>query len=354
MKKFILLIFSFLLCFSLCSCPFGETITHPNMVEYEEDVVLAKAKEKYSFSTICFKDRGIKGEKEYDEDGNLLIDKISPVKIYNGDNIENAFKAFAGKNGGHYVQGLYSLFICYYGLGKKDDGSYLFFFYNLNIDKDAKIEDTIGASKYMYDVLPDDLKNKKISAPSGLREISYDIYKKEFIPEYFSYDKDRLSMTSGVGYYLGERNVLSYRLEFFKENDEIAYDLFLVNDEEEKLIYSTSDKYSYIEYKYGMDFSEYFDIDFIIEETEDKVNYSCKSKLKDVDGNILYSIFNYVLRIEEKRDENSNTRYDEGFNEYSYDKVFEKNYSIKRYDINNYQDISTFTMWNFYVFYEKN
>ena len=356
MKKFIVIIFIIISCFSLCSCPyFGEVITHPNMVEYEEQEIIDKAKEKYSFSKVILKNKETFGKKEYDENGKLLIDKISPVKIFNGDNIEKAFTSFAGINGGRNTQFRYERFICYYGLGQKDDGSFLFFFYNLNLDKDANVFDTIGMSEYGYDISPYELTNEKISIPDGLKEIAYDIRKAKFYYNYLNYDMDRLSYKSTISYYLGKSEFVSYRIEFYKVDNKIEYDLFLINDElDEKLIYSTSNKYSFIEYKYGMDINEYFDMQMQIEETDDNVNYICKSKLKAVDGNILYSSFNYVLKIEEKREENLNTTYQEGFNVYTYDKVFEKNYSIKRYDINNYQDISLFTLWHFYVFYEKN
>ena len=349
MKKIILFIFGFILLFTLSSCE--KSIIHPNMVEYKEDEIINKAKEKYSFSYVVFQGRKIYGEKEYDENGNLLINKISPVKLFNEDNLDNTFKSFAGKNGPERIQYSYKDFICYYGLGQKDDESYLFFFYNLNIDKDANILDTIGMSEYCYDVLPYEIFKYDVKIPNNLGSIAMNIHNTTFKSNVFSFDKDRLSYKSCVGQYL-DNDKTNYRLEFYKENGIILYDLF-IEDEKDTLIYSTSNNYNYIGYSYGMDFNDYFDMGYEILDDNSQVIFNCKSKFKKIDGNILYSYFKYVFDVNEKRKENPDTIYVERFIEYFYDLEFEKTFKKEKYEGNNYNEISNLTLWDFYVFYKK-
>ena len=162
MKNLFLLMMLLFSALFLSSCFwFGTSTTYPDMVEYSQAEVLLVAKEKYDISRYIFDDLYFKGETSGEGEEFTVLDYSSqfPSIFVNGDNVENAFRAFAGKNGGHDIQGYYHAFLCYVALVECQDGSLKFIYYNTNIHKDAEIIDTIGASDYTLDISPEEITN---------------------------------------------------------------------------------------------------------------------------------------------------------------------------------------------------
>ncbi|MBQ5661661.1 MAG: hypothetical protein IIV17_01330, partial [Clostridia bacterium] len=165
MKRSLLLALTLCLLLPLLSSCFlfGGVTTHPDMVEYTENEILEVAKEKYGITDWIFNGIDIQGKALYDADGAFRLtfynDGQFGTEFVNGDNIEAAMQAFAGKNGGSHIQGMFSHFLCYVALGKCADGSLKFVYYNTNIHKDAAIASTVGVSDYVFEVLPDEITN---------------------------------------------------------------------------------------------------------------------------------------------------------------------------------------------------
>ena len=126
--------------FMLSSCFLFDHTTHPDMVQYTEKEVLDIAKEKYGITEWVFTSVEIRGETWYDEEGVFKLefyDDNFSTEFVNGDNIEVAMQAFAGKNGNHDIQGMYSRFLCCIALGECPDDSLKFVYYNTNIHKNT-------------------------------------------------------------------------------------------------------------------------------------------------------------------------------------------------------------------------
>jgi hypothetical protein len=290
LKKLIatMLLLSFL--FILSSC-FDYT-TYPDMVEYSFDEVLKIAEDKYSINKWIFKDDEIHGKYS---DGNL--NSYKEIKLVNGDNLDVAFTSFAGKNGNHDIQGMYGNFICYYALGTDINGNAKFIFYNINLNKDASIYDTIGSSDYLYEVLPNKVVNLSYQI---FNKINYDKLSLEINNQYkdltlssFNYNYDRLTVTYGVK--SNEKVKGDSYLEFYLEDENIVYDYYRINDKKEYVLkYSSSNKYAIIYDCYECDIDKYVDINYTIDtSTEDNsldlIKGEAVIKENEVDGNIIYS-----------------------------------------------------------------
>ena len=194
---YILLSFALLLFLTSCFL-FGDVTTHPDMVEYTESEILEVAKEKYGVTEWIFTGTEILGKAWYDVEGALCLEFYNDgqfsTEFVNGDNIEVAMQAFAGKNGNHDIQGRYSHFLCCIALGKCADGSMKFVYYNTNIHKDAKTADTIGASDYIFDVSPTEITDSLFDGPSNWHEMRR--FLEEFKagdPRGFCYSGERLT-----------------------------------------------------------------------------------------------------------------------------------------------------------------
>ena len=360
MKKVVALMLATLFLFTLSSCfLFGDMTTHPNMVEYTENEVLTVAKKKYAVIEWIFTGTEILGKTWYDgEDVFCLLfynDGQFSTKFAGGDNIEAAMQAFAGKNGNHDVQGRYSHFLCYVALGKCTDGSLKFIYYNTNIHKDAKIADTIGASDYTFDVLPTEITNELflVDAKWSRMQLFLNTYKGTH-PGSFYYSGDRLTRRHNVKYneYI--------ELEFYKEGDEVVYDIYYTKNtekpDERRLVYSTSDRYGVIYNYYGLDKSEYFDITTTVtQSTEDKNCMTLKGQVnaKEIDGTVLYSSFLYSAEYYVLRDGKAVLH--GTTNETVIDKLhFECGWMIDKIDGIDHTQTAKFYLSRFYIFYEKN
>ena len=360
MKKALafLLIISTMLTLSSCFL-FGRVTTYPDMVEYTEAEVLEVAKEKYQIVRWVFTSEEIMGDASYDEEGEFCLTFFDEGRFSTeptgGDNIEAAFTSFAGKNGNHDIQGRYSIFLCYVALGKCADGSLKFVYYNINIHKDAKIADTIGASDYTPEVLPWEITDDLFTAPREWTGMGTFLNKyKESNPRGFYYSGERLTIRRRVKYddYV--------ELEFYKEGGEVVYDVYYIEDQDEpterRLVYSTSDRYGVIYNYYGLDKSLYFDITTTVTqstEQESCMSLHAKVEAKEIDGVVLYSRFSYSAEYYVERDEGPILH--GSSNETVIDDLsFECGWMIDKIDGISHEETAKFYLKNFYIFYLKN
>ena len=363
MKKISALLLMLLITLSLSSCfLFGEVTTHPDMVEYTEEEILEVAKEKYGMTKWIFTGTEIMGEASYDAEGVFTLefygspysDQFS-TEFVNGDNTEAAMQAFAGKNGGHDVQGRYSHFLCYVALGECADGSLKFVYYNTNIHKDAEISDTIGASDYTFEVLPSEITNDLFTVDSKWTsmQLFLNVYK-DGHPRGFYYSGERLTRRRNEKY----NGYIDF--EFYKENGEVVYDIYYTKNEEKpeerRLVYSTSDRYGVIYDYYGADKSQYFDItQTVTQSTEDASCMVLKAhvKAKEIDSEVLYSRFSYSAEYYVLREDGPVLH--GTANETVTDKLdFEFGWMLDKIDGINHAETAKFYFSRFYIFYEKN
>lgn len=357
MKKIFMLTIIIIAFLMLPSC--FEVTKYPDMVEYTEEEVLGVAKEKYNVTEWIFKGVGIKGEAAYNNEGNFKVDFYDiqfSTNFVNGDNTEAAMTAFAGKNGGHDVQGHFSNFLCYVALGECADGSLKFVYYNTNIHKNAEIADTVGASDYSLEVLPADIKNELFTVDSEWTDMqSYLNAYKNGNPRGFIYSGNRLSFIHRERY-----GGISY-IEFYKENGEIVFDLYYDNDEYDRednrrLIYSTSNRYGVIYNYYGLDKSQYFNItQNVSQSTEQESCMALKGHVeaKEIDGTVIYSRILYCAEYQVER--NGKVTWHGTTTDTVYDSLnFERGWIIDKIDGIDHTQTAKFILSDFYILYEKN
>lgn len=341
----------------MSSCFLWTSTQYPDMVEYTEDEVLAVAKEKYGVTEWILTGAKILGETLRDADGNFRIDNYGSsfgADFVNGDNIEVAMTAFTGKNGGHDIQGMYSIFLSYVAIAKCSDGSVKYIYYNTNIHKDAKISDTIGASDYVFDVLPTEINDDTFAFLSDWNDMNIYLnnHFKGKTPAHYDYSGDRLKLR------YNERYHGFVEMEFYKENGEIVFDIYYDKDEngdeERRLVYSSSDRYGVIYNYYGLDKSLYLDINYTV--TQSSEMSSCMllkgyAEIKEIPGRIIYSELYYQAEYKVLRD-------GEVINHVSSDTVtdktvIDKGYLMDKIDGIDHTETATFTISDFYIFYEK-
>ncbi len=357
MKRFALILFCLAILFSFVGCP--AVTQFPDMVEYTADEVLAVAKEKYGIVEWLLTDGELRGEMERREDGSFSIwTHREPVQFganfVGGDNLDAALSAFAGKNGGHDIQGMYADFICYVAIGKTANGAVKYIYYNVNLHKTAKIADTIGASDYTFDVLPTEITKDTFSVPSDWQEMT------RYLNRHFV-DRKALNYT-----YSGERLSLVYHdlpnglvtMEFYKESGKIVYDLYYAKDknksDERRLVYSSSERYGVIYNYYGLDITQYVDVSHTVEqstEQESCVVLRGTAKIKNVGGEILYSSLSYRAEYYVLRDGKAigNTSFEHrpDVTEISVGYMFDKIDGI------DHAETARFWISDFYIFYKK-
>ena len=363
MKKIIALLLIVLTTFTLSSCfLFGDFTTHPDMVEYTENEILEVAKDKYGVTEWIFTGTEIMGEATYDAEGIFTLEFYGSLysnqfstEFVNGDNIEAAMQAFAGKNGNHDIQGRYSIFLCYIALGECAEGSLKFVYYNTNIHKDAEIADTIGSSDYTFAVSPTEITDSLFDVPSNWHEM------RRFLEEFkggdargFVYSGERLTRRRMKSYY-------SYIVEeFYKEDGMVVCDLYYLQDEgtpEERkiLFYSTSDRYEVIYNCYGDDVTDYFDISQTVEEStkdENMMLLSGHAELKELPGTVVYTEIKYRAEYSIVHDGKitSMVKNDQINNQ----TTINQSYLIDKIEGVDHTGTAKFTVYDYYIMYEKN
>ncbi len=359
MKKILASLLIIITTLALSSCFFfGRSTIYPDMVEYTEDEVLEVAKSKYGITEWLFTDLRLDGQVLNDSDGNFKVEAYGTqfdVDFPGGDNIEAAMTAFAGKNGGHDIQGRYRYFLSYVALGECSDGSLKFVYYNTNIHKDAEIADTIGAGDYVFDVLPTEIDDSLFSVPPEWFDMTVYMNKhfKGLSPKGFIYSGDRLMRT------YNEQYGGLVEAEFYREDGKIVYDLYYTEDEREpserRLVYSTSDRYGVIYNYYGLDKSRYFDIRQTVTQSPDERNVMVLwgyAEAKEIDGTVLYSSISYNAKYQIMRD-------GEIIEQISSDSVidelsFDRGFGMEKIDGVDHAETAKFSLSDFYIFYEKN
>ena len=355
MKRILLIIICIFSSLALFSCLIHPT--HPDMVEYSNEEILAAAQEKYSVAEWIFCDFEMRGEITESADGSFEITMHGEqfgTDFENGDNLSTALTSFAGKNGGHDVQGMYSNFLCYVALAKCTDGSHKFIYYNTNLHKDASVSDTIGASDYTFDILPCDVTSSLFTAPEEWDAMSdYLAGFGDPTPANFIYSGDRLTLLKHERY-----GGVTY-VELYREGNEIVYDLLYDKNEydgkdERRLVYSTSDRYGVIYDYRGLDRSVYFDVtETVTQSTEQESCMTLRGEvtLRDVDGTLLYSRIRYLAEYKVLRD--GKITDSESGDVVIDDTDFTRGFMIDKIDGVDHTDSAHFSVTDFYVFYEK-
>ena len=359
MKNALFLFVILILLFSFCSCfLFGHATTHPDMVEYREEEVLELAKDKYGITEWLFTGTELRGEAAYDAEGSFCLDFYDDrfsTELVGGDNIESAMQAFAGKNGNHDIQGMYSRFLCCIALGKCEDGSLKFVYYNTNIHKDAEIADTIGASDYVFDVSPEEITNELFTVDTEWGDMQ------DFLDEFKDFNPRSLVYSGEHLIVRRSQTTYSYvDIEFYKENGEVVYDLCYIKDEdapeERRIVYSTSERYGVIYNYYGADKAQYFDITQTVTQSPDEQNVMVlrgSVEVKPVDGTVLYSAIGYKVSHQELNDRGRIVEAESW--DQVYDKLsFERGYGINKIDGVDHTETARFSVYDYYIFYEKN
>jgi hypothetical protein len=345
--------------FSLSACfLFGESILYSDMFEYTEEEILNVAKEKYAITNWIYTGSEIKGETSYNENGEFKLefhDIQYSTNFVNEDNIEKAMTAFAGKNGGHDIQGMFRYFLCYVALGKCSDDTLKFVYYNKNIHKDAEIIDTLGSSDYNFEVLPKEINNSRSIVDSKWTSMQLFLNKfKDLTPKGFIYSGDKLTIRSREQY----NSIIE--LEFYKENGNIVYDIYYIknenNPDKKDFVYSSSERYEVIYNYYGLDKSLYFNISQTVSQsTEQESCMSLKAKVstKEINGTVIYSRISYQIEYQVYRDNKviySSSSSDSLINTLE----FERGWMIDKIEGVDHSKTAKFILSDFYIFYEKN
>ena len=292
MKKIALVFVIFISIFAFSSCFFFDRVTYfPDMKEYSEEEVLIVARDKYSVSERLFIGAYFRGEVVKNDNTVEIIPLLEDFStdFINGDNIDTALTAFAGKNGGHDIQGHFHHFLCYVALARCEDGSLKYIYYNTNINKNADIYSTIGASDYNLDLSPENITDSLFTADSEWGDMTrYLSTFRGLDPVDFLYSREKLTYRR---YEMGGET----EIEFYRENDRVVFDVFhdrnAYDGEDFRLIYSTSDRYGVI-YNGGGDHSDVFDVNIEILPSTEQTNVTVlwgSIKANDIDGEVIYS-----------------------------------------------------------------
>ena len=356
MKKIISVILLGISVIMLSAC-FRYT-NYPDMVEYSEDEVLQAVKTKYNVTNFIFTGCKFHGETTTDSNGNFTLKNYHSQfshDFVNADNIETALTSFAGKNGGLDIQAIFADFLAYVALGKCSDNTYKYFYYNTNIKKDAKIEDTIGASDYTFDVLPDEINKEAFDIPSDWKSMKTYLNGifHEISPESFTFSGNRLKYYQSFD---STRQIKEF--EFYRENGKIVFDLYYTEDkkvnDQRRLVFSSSEEYGVIYNYYGIDKTKYFDVSFSVEEGPENSHtmlLNGQATLKEVPGESLYSCV--IYRVTYMRN------YGGSITEFSESEKLtdttsiNKSWSIVKIDGIDQVGTSSFAVTNFYIFYKN-
>ncbi len=322
MKKILIAFLTTFFCLTLTSC--FETTKFPDMVEYSEEEVLEVAKEKYNIKRFYY--TGVRVNKKDYEKEEFSYDNFDCCGILNNlvnpNNVEVALTSFAGKNGGHDIQGMFRYFACYVALGIDEDNNAKFIYYNTNINKNKKIEDTIGSSDYPYDLHPSKINTRFMDeiTMDWLRAYFKKMYNDEISIKglYYCFDKPTIIT------YLGSRDI--HMIQFYEENNKTVFDIFRIELDDhyytnnineyitnQELIYSTSNQYEIYYAKYGANPNDFFEIKYTVEQSTEASYLDLVSgtiTLKDVGKEVVSYSFNYCITYKVKMENGDITTQD--------------------------------------------
>lgn len=355
MKRIFALVLLVVAMFTLSSCFWLDDVTtYPDMVEYTAEQILDVAKNKYNIEEWIFDGVELKGEAKNDGSNfqvELHTDRFGS-QFVDGDNIENALQAFAGKNGNNYVQAKYSTFLCFVTLGKCADNSLKYVYYNVNIHKNAVIADTIGASKYVFDVSPTEITDELFDVDQKWTDMQ--LFMKNCKGNHakgFVYSGERLTRYVSTKYY-------DLSLEFYKENGNVVCDMYYSNEDatpnEKTLFYSTSNKYQVVYNYYGSDATQYFNISHTVEQSSGSASMMLLSgniTLKPSYGEVVFSQIKYRAEYDAVYDGKIMSRTDSkmAINQ----TTINDEWLIDKIDGVNHAETAQFTVYDYYILYEK-
>ncbi len=342
---------------SFCLIPLSGCFTYikyPDMVEYNESEILDVIKEQFNIKSFIFTSDQLHGEIDTSAGFKveLLGDKYS-TDFINPVNMKKALTSFAGKNGGHDIQGMYSYFLCYVALGINEDGEAKFIYYNTNIHKDAKIADTIGTSDYPYDILPNEITDDYYIAEWG----AMTRFLAKFKNTSFIYSGDQLSKKLDLGYHQGKAEI-----KYYTEDGHIVFDLYHIQSsgydklEASNLVYSTSSRYGIIYNSQGFDYSQYIDVNYSVEpSTEASYCDLIKgtAKIKDFGKNIVYSQLSVAIEYYNLNAEGNPVLWTSSEGIERYKKEVTHGVLADRIEGIDHKETASFTLNDFYILYEK-
>lgn len=353
MKKsaFLLAICLFFLPLTACF----HTTEYPNMKEYSQEEVLQVAAEKYNVRQYLFPDRTyyLYGEVDRDEDGIFRVQSYTStfsVDFINGDNIENAMTAFAGKNGPHDVQMTYRNFLCHIAIADTDNGA-KYIYYNTNIQKDADLVDTIGASDYSFDTLPTEVTQEVFSAPDDWQAMrTYLQSWQESYTHTISYSRERLTFTRPY------RDQGVEEIELYKENGKIVFDLYYqsVDDPDRQFVYSSSDRYVAVHASQQQDLETYMTVSYTVSPSQESPSCDLLKgtvKIKEIDGTLVYTRFRYRAQYYVLHDNKPVLHESTETIVNTYE--LEKGYLLEKIDGIDHTTAADFFVMNCYLFYLK-
>ena len=198
----------------------------PNIVSYTHEEALQLAEEKYDIDEWIFTKQQIRRE--------ILFE------IVEGDNANEAIEAFAGVNGNHDIQGMFSEHKCFLSYGITKNNEHKFIYYNISINKKTDLAKAIGASKYPYSCTYEDINTAIDNIDSLYVKKKLDYLKKEAYDDLHYLLDEELTFKinfSDVSYYVG--------LKIYKEDDQVVVDIINFDDAKKTIFYSSSKNYQY-------------------------------------------------------------------------------------------------------------
>ena len=302
------------------------------VVTYSNNKVLEVIERKYGVVSYIFTD------EEYSKTNGKY-----GSEIVDGDNIDAVFSSYAGeKRDG---------FDCYIALGRCNDETYKYFYYNTTLKKNDDIAKTVGASKYALSVAPDEVDDAlfdtdeywpfsgkvRLSALKG--------------GNYTSYQYDRTKLTRVVTYSASN----SLLVEFYKEDNNVVYDAYDLEENNKKLMFSTSNKYgtiSKLSNKNG-----YLNIELEFTANGSSTTLHGRVSPNNVPSKVIYSkvslTFTYLTNYENTETTLSiskSARFYTLYDSFVFDKEF---VTLDKYPIDTYREHCSFEADLIYILYEK-
>ena len=302
------------------------------VVTYSNNKVLEVIERKYGVVSYVFTD------EEYSKTNGKY-----GSEIVDGDNIDAVFSSYAGeKRDG---------FDCYIALGRCNDETYKYFYYNTILKKSDDIAKTVGASKYALSVAPDEVDDAifdtdeywpfsgsaRLSALKGGNHTSY------------QYDGTKL--TRVIPYSASN----SLQVEFYKEDNKVVYDAYDIKENNKKLKFSTSNKYGTISKRSNKNGYLNIELEFIANGSSTTIHGRVSPN--NVPSKIVYSkvslTFTYLTNYENTETTLSISKSATFYNLYD-SFVFDKTFvTLDKYPIDTYREQCSFEADLIYILYEK-
>ena len=302
------------------------------VVTYSNNTVLEVIERKYGVVSYIFTD------EEYSKTNGKY-----GSEIVDGDNIEAVFSSYAGaKRDG---------FDCYIALGRCNDETYKYFYYNTTLKKSDDIAKTVGASKYTLSVAPDEIDDAIFDTDEywpffGKANIKY-----LKGGNYTCYQYNRTKLTRVITYSASN----SLQVEFYKEDNKVVYDAYDLEENNKKLMFSTSNKYGTISKHSNK--NGYLNIELEFTANGSSTTIHGRVSPNNVPSKIIYSkvnlTFTYLTNYENTETSLSISKSATFYTLYD-SFVFDKEFvTLDKYPIETYRGQCSFEADLIYILYEK-